>query len=42
MSTFNFGSNFGTGSKYLIKIIFDIKIEIGIPEILGVPNFNKP
>ena len=27
--------------KYLIKIIFDIKIESGIFEILDVPNFNK-
>ena len=30
-----------TGSKYLIKSIFDIKIEIGIFEISNVPNFNK-
>ena len=29
------------GGKYFIKIIFDIKIEIGIFEILDVPNFNK-
>ena len=27
--------------KYLIKIIFDIKIKIGIFEISNVPNFNK-
>ena len=30
-----------TGGKYLIKIIFDIKIEIGIFKISNVPNFNK-
>ena len=30
-----------TGSKYLIKRIFDIKIEISIFEISNVPNFNK-
>ena len=29
------------GRKYLIKIIFDIKIEIDIFEISNVPNFNK-
>ena len=29
------------GSKYLIKIIFDIKTKISIFEILNVPNFNK-
>ena len=27
--------------KQLIKIIFDIKIKIGIFEISNVPNFNK-
>ena len=27
--------------KYLIKIIFYIKIEIGVIEIWNVPNFNK-
>ena len=27
--------------KYSIKIIFDIKIEIGISEISDVPNMNK-
>ena len=27
--------------KYLIKIIFDIKIEIGFFKILNVPYFNK-
>ena len=30
-----------TVGKYLIKIIFDIKIEIGIFDISNVPNFNK-
>ena len=30
-----------TGGKYLIKIIFNIKIEIGIFKITNVPNFNK-
>ena len=30
-----------TGGKYLRKIIFDIKIEIGIFQIPNVPNFNK-
>ena len=30
-----------TGDKYLIKIIFDIKIEIGIFEVSDAPNFNK-
>ena len=40
--TFNFGTNLGlTGGKDLIKIIFDIKIEIGIFEISNVQNFNK-
>ena len=29
------------GGKYLIKIIFDIKIEIGIFEISNVTNFNE-
>ena len=42
MSTFNFGTNLHlTGSKYFLKIIFDITIEIGILEILYVPDFNK-
>ena len=32
-SIFNFETNLGlTGGKYLIKIIFDIKIEVGIFE----------
>ena len=40
--TFNFGTNLGLkGGKYLIKIIFNIKIKIGIFEILKVPNLNK-
>ena len=30
-----------TGGKCFIKIIFDIKIEIGMLEILDVPNFDK-
>ena len=30
-----------TGDKYLIKIIFDFKIEIYIFEISNVPSFNK-
>ena len=30
-----------TGGKYFIKIIFDIKIEIDILEILDVPNYDK-
>ena len=29
------------GGKYFLKIIFDIKIKIGIFEITNVPNFNK-
>ena len=42
MSIFNFGTNLGlTGGKYFITITFDIKIEIGILEILDVPNFDK-
>ena len=42
MSVFNFGTNLGdTGGKFFIKIIFDIKIEIGILEISIRPNFNK-
>ena len=39
---FQFWDQFGlTGSKYLIKVIFDIKIKIGMFEISKVPNFNK-
>ena len=30
-----------TGGKYFIKIIFDIKTDISILEILDVPNFDK-
>ena len=30
-----------TGGKYLIKIIWDIKIEIWIFKIPDVPNLNK-
>ena len=42
LSIFNFGTNLGIkGDRYFIKIIFDIKIEFGILEILDVPNFNK-
>ena len=42
MSIFNFETNLGlTGGKYLTKIIFNIKIEIGMLEILDVPTFNK-
>ena len=38
---FKFWANLDlTGSKYLINIIFDIKIEIGIFEISNVPNFD--
>ena len=37
-----FGTNLGlTGGKYLIKIIFAIKTEIGIFKISNVPNVNK-
>ena len=31
----------GTGGKYSVKFIFDIKIEIGIFEISIPPDFNK-
>ena len=42
MSIFNFGTNLGvTGGKYLIKIIFDMKIEVEIFEICNMPKFNK-
>ena len=30
-----------TGGKYFSKIIFGIKIEIGLLKILDVPNFDK-
>ena len=39
---FHFGINLGqTGGKFFIKIIFDIKIEIGISEISNALYFNK-
>ena len=39
---FNFETNLClTGGKYLIKNVFDIKIKIGIFEILSVPSFDK-
>ena len=39
---FNVGTNLGlTAGNYLIKVIFEIKIEVGIFEIMNVPNFNK-
>ena len=39
---FQFWTNLGlTGAKCLIKIIIDIKIEIGIFEIPIQPNLNK-
>ena len=42
LSIFSFGTNYGlTDGKYFIKIIFDIKIELDIFEILIRPNFNK-
>ena len=42
MTTLNFGTDLDlTGSEYLTKIIFDIKINISIFEISNVPNFNK-
>ena len=31
----------GLTRKYFMKIIFDIKIEIVMLEILDVPNFNE-
>ena len=42
VATFNFGTNLGqTDGKCFLKIIFDIKIEIGILKILDVPDFDK-
>ena len=39
---FQFWDQLGlTGSKYFRKIIFDIKIEINILEILDMANFDK-
>ena len=41
MSTFNFGTNLDpAGGEYLTKIIFDLEIEISIPEILDVPEIS--
>ena len=40
--TLNIGTNLGlAGGKHLIKIIFEIKIEIRIFEISNVPNLSK-
>ena len=42
MSFFDFGNSLGLAiGKKKKKIIFDIKIEIGIFEISNVPNFNE-
>ena len=42
MSIFNVGTNLDqTGSKYLMEINLDIKIEIAIFEIWNVSHFNK-
>ena len=42
LGIFNLGTNLRLASgKYLIKIIFDIKIKIGIFDISNVPNLNK-
>ena len=42
MGNFNLGTNLSrTGGKLFLEIIFEIKIEIDILEILHVPNFNK-
>ena len=42
MGIFDFGTNLDlAGGKNFIKIIFDIKVEIGKHEILDVSNFNK-
>ena len=42
LSIFNFGTSMILrAGKYLIKIIFDIKIEMGIFEISNVLNFNN-
>ena len=39
---FNFVTILGlTAGKYFIKIMFDIKVEIGILEVLDVLNFDK-
>ena len=37
----HFGTNLDlTGGKYMMKIIFDIKIEVGIFDISNVSNFK--
>ena len=42
LNTFDIGTSLDrTGRKYLMKIVLDIKTEIGIFEIRNVPNFNK-
>ena len=42
LSTFNFETNLGRrGGKYFFKIVFDVKIEIDILEILHVTGFDK-
>ena len=42
LSIFTFETSFClTGGKYFMKIIFDIKIEISILEILDVLNFDN-
>ena len=42
VATFNFRTNLGqTDGKCFLKIIFDIKIEIGILKIVDVPDFDK-
>ena len=42
LCTFKFGTNLSrTGGKYFLKIIFDIKIEIAVLEILDWPDFDK-
>ena len=42
LSNFNLGVSLSLAAgKYFTKIIFDIKIKIGIFEISNVPNFNR-
>ena len=42
MSSFNFATNLGLiGGEYLIKLIFDMKMEIKIFETSDGLNFNK-
>ena len=39
---FQFGTNLGVAEcKDLMKMIFDIKMEIGLFQISNVPNLNK-